>query len=215
MKWKLMRFKRFLNIFKKVSFQFPIWKLPELKGEGLFIFFFFPQDPFEIFCYCDFALENPQRVYSQMFSHTPLGTDPREFSHPPSPRSVPWHRLMQGLNPISWTGLSWSYSFLQHQLSGSGGLCHRLCLCCGQGCVEAAVAPAPSHKPANVVHPPSSGPKGLYICSCRYTFFPCLLFGFTPFIKPVGWSSCISFSWGHVYLSPMKWFFPVSSCESS
>lgn len=116
-----MRFKRFLNISQKVSFQFPIWKLPELMGEGLFIFF--PQDPLEIFCYCEFALKNPQRVYSQMFSHTPFRTDPQEFSHPPSPWSVPWHRLMQGANPISWTGLSCSNSFLQHQLTGSDGLC--------------------------------------------------------------------------------------------
>lgn len=38
MKWKLMRFKRFLNISRKVSFQFPIWKLPELRGEGLLTF---------------------------------------------------------------------------------------------------------------------------------------------------------------------------------
>lgn len=37
MKWKLMRFKRFLNISKKVSFQFPIWKLPESRGGGALI----------------------------------------------------------------------------------------------------------------------------------------------------------------------------------
>lgn len=35
MKWKLMRFKSFLNISEKVSSQFPIWKLPESRGEGL------------------------------------------------------------------------------------------------------------------------------------------------------------------------------------
>lgn len=88
-----MRFKRFLNISKKVSFQFPIWKLPELRGEGLLIF---AQDPLEIFCYCEFALKNPQRVYSQMFSHLPFGTDPQEFSHPPSLLSLPSAQVSAG-----------------------------------------------------------------------------------------------------------------------
>lgn len=208
MKWKLMRFKRFLNILKKKNhFSFPSGNCQNWGGKGLFIFF--PQDPFEIFCCCEFALKSPQRVCSQMFSHTPFGTDPREFSHPPSPWSLPWHRLMQGVNPISWTGpLSVVRAFYSPSCLVVVG-----CACVVGRAVEAAVAPGSTH--ADVVHRPSSGPEGLYICSCRYTFFPCLLFGFTSFTKPQGWASCISFNWGHIYLLSVQWFFPVSSCESS
>lgn len=106
---------------KKFHFSFPSGNYQNWEGGRAL--HFFPQDPFEIFCYCEFALKSPQRVCSQMFSHTPFGTDPREFSHQPSPWSLPWHRLMQGMNPISRMGLSCSKSYLLPQLSGSGGLC--------------------------------------------------------------------------------------------
>lgn len=84
---------------------------------------FFPQDPLEIFCCCEFTLKNPQSLFPDVFPQAFWNRPLWEFSHLPSLWSLPWHRLTQGVNPISWTRLSFSNSFLQHQLSCSGGLC--------------------------------------------------------------------------------------------
>lgn len=109
MKWKLMRFKRFLNISKKVSFQFPIWKLPESRGEGPL---FLPWDPLEIFCWCGFALMNPQGVYSQMFPCLLFGAGPgcSPTRHPCGwplcvgcPRNcASWMLLVGGQSSVQW-----------------------------------------------------------------------------------------------------------------
>lgn len=77
-----------------------------------------------------------------------------------------WHRLVWGVNSVSWMGLSWSNSFLgPGQLAAVGSACLR----CGQGCGEAAAGPwlhAWLSQSVGAIHLPFSGPKGR---CCRYT----------------------------------------------
>lgn len=123
-----------------------------------------------------------------------------------------WHRLVRGVNPILWTGLSWSNSFFgTSRLAAVGSACLR----CGQGCVEAAAGPwlhTWLSQPASTIHLSSSGPKDH---CCRYAPLSCLLFGFISFVKPQCWTFCSCFNWDYIYLFPMKWFSPVNGCESS
>lgn len=122
------------------------------------------------------------------------------------------HRLVRGVNPISWMGLSWSNSFFGTSRLAAVG---NGCLHCGQSCVEAAAGPwlhAWLSQPAGAVRLPSSGPKD---DCCRYAPPSYLLFGFISFLKPQFWTPCSCFNWDYISLLPMKWFLPVNSCESS
>lgn len=112
-----------------------------------------------------------------LLSRTHRGSIPRCFPtclSGQTPRSFPTrlpccpchqHRLVRGVNPISWMGLSWSNSFFgTSRLAAMGNAC----LHCGQSCVEAAVGPwlhTWLSQPAGAVRLPSSGPKD---DCCRY-----------------------------------------------
>lgn len=93
MKWKLMRFKSFLNISEKSFISVSHLETARIEGgrapgrapyffhKILLSFFFFS-------CCCEFALRNSHRVSSQFF-HLPFSTDPWEFSYLPSPWPLP------------------------------------------------------------------------------------------------------------------------------